>query len=416
MKKFLVSILVLSSLMACVEPFEFETETFENALVIQASLTNENKQHQVLLSRAIPFEDSISAPERNAQVRISDDAQNEFTFQETTAGTYVSTNTFSAEKGVKYTLEVLTSDGARYTSEPESFESDSEVTNVYARRSANANGEAGLNIYVDGVDPSGSSNYYRYEYEETYKIIAPDWTSVEFKLSNYEPCNPDPDDPRIIYDLEVVPREEEQQVCYKTIASQNIIQNSSANLTASQVERFPVRFIPDGDFVLSHRYSIIVRQFVQSANAFSYYQNLENFSSSSTVFSEIQPGFLSGNIAAESESDKKVLGYFEVASVSEKRLFFDYRDFYPDAPLPLYVNRCVPFTAPLEHVSYCFRGPIGGNPCAQSLIERMNINLISYVDLNELGEMCAGPYLVVARECGDCTTLGSNVVPSFWED
>jgi hypothetical protein len=110
------------------------------------------------------------------------------------------------------------------------------------------------------------------------------------------------------------------------------------------------------------------------------------------------------------------LGYFEVASVSEQRLFFDYRDFYPEEPLPLYVNKCVPFTAPLEHVSYCFRGPIGGDPCAQSLIERINIDLISYVDLNEGGEMCSGPYLVVARECGDCTELGSNVVPSFWED
>ncbi|KAG1648089.1 hypothetical protein GQR58_030102 [Nymphon striatum] len=394
----------------------FETETFENALVIQAFLSNENKQHQVLLSRAIRFEESIAAPERNAQVIIRDDAQNEFSFQEIEPGTYESNITFAAIKGMKYTLEVLTTNGTKYISEPESFESESKVTNVYAERGTNANGESGLNIYVDGVDPSGSSNYYRYEYEETYKIIAPDWTSAEFKLSNYEPCNPDPDDPRIIYDLEVVPREEEQQVCYKTVASQNIIQNSSANLSASEVERFPVRFIPDGDFVLSHRYSINVKQFVQSANAFSYYQNLENFSSSSTVFSEIQPGFLSGNIKAEIESDNKVLGYFEVASVSEQRLFFDYRDFYPEEPLPLYVNKCVPFTAPLEHVSYCFRGPIGGDPCAQSLIERINIDLISYVDLNEGGEMCSGPYLVVARECGDCTELGQydrfKVLPS----
>ncbi len=414
MKKLLIIILFSFSLGACIDPFEFETESFENALVIQASLTNQNINHQVLLSRAVPFEDSISAPERNAQVIIRDDSQNEFLFQETEAGTYESTTAFAAEMGVKYTLEVITTDGVTYTSAPENFDAVSEVTNVYAERGTNDVGDEGINIYVDGVDPSGNANYYRYEYDETYKIIAPNWTSVDFKLTNYEPCNPDPNDPSIIYDLEVVSREEEQQVCYKTLSSQNIIQNSTANLSASTVDRFGVRFISSEDFILSHRYSILVRQYVQSVDAFSYYQSLENFSSSGSVFTDIQPGFLSGNITSDVGDEKKVLGYFEVASVSEKRLFFDYRDFYPTEPLPLYVNKCVPFTAPLEHLSYCFSGPSGGNPCAQSLIERMNINLISYVDQNELGEECAGPYLVVARECGDCTVLGSNVVPDFW--
>ena len=289
------------------------------------------------------------------------------------------------------------------------------MTRVYAERVTNDKGEEGIHIYLDGTDTTGDSKYYRYEYEETYKIIAPNWTSVEFKLTNYEPCNPNPLLTSITYDLEVMPREEEEQVCYKTLNSQHIIQNSSANLSTSSIEGFPVRFIGGDDFILSHRYSILVKQFVQSVNAFSYYQNLDNFSSSSSVFSEIQPGFLQGNITVESDTDKKVLGYFEVASVSEKRLFFDYRDFYPDAPLPLYVNKCVPFSAPLEHISYCFSGP-SGSICPQSLIARIDLNLISYVDQYDSMIVCAGPYLVVPRECGDCTVLGSNIVPDFWEE
>lgn len=400
--------------MACVEPFEFETETFENALVIQASLTNENKQHKVLLSRAVRFEDSISSPERNAKVIIRDEAQNEFSFHESEAGTYISNTSFAAVLGVKYTLEVVTVDGFSYRSEPESFEAESEVTNVYAERGTNDKGENGISIYVDATDATGDSKYYRYEYEETYKIIAPNWTSVEFKLTNYVPCNPDTTSPLIFYDLEVVPREEEEQVCYKTQNSQHIIQNSSANLSTSSIEGFPVRFILDDDFILSHRYSILVKQFVQSVDAFSYYQNLDNFASSVSVFSEIQPGFLPGNISVEGDTDKKVLGYFEVASVSEKRLFFDYHDFYPDEPLPLYVNKCVPFSAPLEHISYCYSGPIVSEGCPQSLIARINLNLISYVDQNDSMKECSGPYLVVPRECGDCTVIGSNVVPDFW--
>ncbi len=409
MKKCIVIAFVFYTAICCVEPFEFETEAFEDALVVQASITNEMKQHHVLLSRAVRFEDSISAPERSARVRIIDDAQNEFLFQEVEPGNYVSPP-FEAQKNVPYTLIVETTDGTIYTSDPESFQAESVVTEVYAERETNEQGEDGISIFTDSFDPSGGSAYYRYEYEETYKIIAPNWTSVDFKLTNYDPCAL----PVITYDLEIVPREAEEQVCYQTLRSQEIIQNSSVSLSASQVERFPVRFIKGDDFILSHRYSILVKQFVQSTDAFSYFQNLDNFSSSSSVFSEIQPGFLAGNISVDGGDDRKVIGYFEVASVSEKRLFFDYRDFYPEEPLPLYVRNCVLLSSLLEHQSFCapVRFPTG---CPQSLIERIDQNLITYVDANggDIG-LCPGPYVVVPRECGDCTALGSNIVPDFW--
>lgn len=401
---------------SCIDPFEFQTETFEDALVIEASLTNEMKQHTVILSRAFRFEDSISAPERDAQVRILDEMQNVFAFEENEPGLYTTITPFAAQKGVKYSLVVETNDGAVYSSEPESFESDSQIEDVYASRETNDNGEDGIFIFTDSFDPSGKSQYYRYEYEETYKIIAPNWTPLDFELTNYEPCNPDFEDPRILYDLELVQRDQEEQICYNTVSSTNIVQSSSAGFSDSRIERFPVRFIPGSDFILTHRYSILVRQYVQSANAFSYYQSLDDFSSSTSVFTDIQPGFLEGNISVDNNEDKKVLGYFEVASVSQKRIFLGFRDFYPDAPLPLYIKKCLPFSTPLEHVSYCYNGPLAGNPCPESLIERMARNSISFVSVNDgtVGITCPGAYVVVDRECGDCTALGSNIVPEFW--
>jgi hypothetical protein len=404
--------------MGCVEPFDFATETFEEVLVIEASLTNEMKQHKVFLSRTVRFEDSISAPERNASVRVVDDSQNEFSFQETSPGTYLS-SIFTAQKGVKYSLIIETNDGTIYRSDPESYKSESELQEVYGVREINDKGEDGLFIYTDSFDGTGESQYYRYEYEETYKIIAPFWTPSRFELTNYQPCNPDFDDPRILYDLEIVQREQEEQTCYNTVNSSNIIQTSSADLSNARIERFPVRFIPRSDFILTHRYSILVKQYVQSASAFSFYQSLNKFSSSTNIFSEIQPGFLEGNISVDNDSNKKVLGYFEVASFSERRIFFGFRDFYPDAPFPLYIKNCVPFSTPLEHISYCYRGPTAGNPCPESLIERMARNSITYLDGNSEGEVgitCPGPYVVVERECGDCTSLGSNIVPEFWEE
>ncbi len=401
---------------SCIEPFEFQTETFEEALVIAATLTNEMKRHEVTLSRAVRFEDSISAPERNAQVRVLDELQNVYEFRESDPGTYIATAEFAAQKSMKYSLEVDTSDGTSYRSEPESFESESQIEAVYANRETNDEGEDGIFVFTDSFDPLGESEYYRYEYVETYKIIAPNWTPVDFKLTNYEPCNPDFSDPSIIYDLEIVRRQQEERTCYNTVGSTAIIQTSSAGLSDAKINRFPTRFIPGSDFVLTHRYSILVKQYVQSAKAFSYYQSLNDFSSSTSVFTEIQPGFLEGNIAVDTNPDKKVLGYFEVASVSQQRIFFGYRDFYPDAPLPLYIKKCVLFSTPLEHVSYCFNGPLPGNPCPESIIEQIARNSVTFISTNDgsIGITCPGEYVIVARECGDCTALGSNIVPDFW--
>lgn len=415
MGKYIVLIVVLGCAMGCLEPFEFETETFQEALVIEASLTNEMKRHQVKLSRAVRFEDSINAPERNAQVRILDDLENTIEFQEVEAGLYLSSTAFTAQMGRVYTLVIQTADGTVYRSNPERIVAEAEIEDVYANRETNSQGEDGIFVYTDSFDSSGEAQYYRYEYEETYKIIAPFWNPVDFELTNYEPCNPDPLDPSIFFDLAIVAREEEEQVCYNTIPSVDIIQTSSAGLSEQRVERFPVRFIPGTDFILTHRYSILVKQFVQSADAFSYYQSLDNFSSSASVFTEIQPGLLEGNITAENDEEKIALGYFEVASVSTKRIFFGFRDFYPDAPFPLYVTNCVPFTAPLEHTSYCFQG-LTGDPCPESLVEQMARNAITYYDLNTPDIICEGPYTVVRRECGDCTALGSNIIPDFWEE
>ena len=416
MKKYLVLVYSCYLVLSCVEPFEFETETFEDALVIEATLTNEMKRQQIMLSRAVRFEDSIKAPERNAQVSILDEMQNVYEFEESEPGTYTSSLEFAAQKSMQYTLMVHTSDGTIYNSDPESFESESQIEEVYANREANEKGEDGIFIFTDSFDSSSESKYFRYEFEETYKIIAPNWSPLGFDLTNYEPCNPDFSSTQILYDLAIVSREQEEQTCYNTIYSKQITQASTAGLLDARIERFPVRFIPSSDFILTHRYSILVKQYVQSTNAFSYYQSLNNFSSSTSVFSEIQPGFLQGNISVENNTDKKVLGYFEVASVSSKRIFLAYRDFYPDAPFPLYIKKCIPFSTPLEHISYCFNGQSAGNPCPESLIERMARNSITYVSENDgsVGLTCPGDYVVVDRECGDCTALGSNIVPDFW--
>ncbi|MGB3145521.1 MAG: hypothetical protein WBB24_15595, partial [Maribacter sp.] len=100
--------------------------------------------------------------------------------------------------------------------------------------------------------------------------------------------------------------------------------------------------------------------------------------------------------------DEKVLGFFQVSSVTSERLFFDYADFFSGEALPPYVEDCelelTPDLLPLA--------PGGSSPLVQAI---------------EIGQKYVGatgdtekPYALVSRACGNCNTLGSNVVPEFW--
>ncbi|NHF59826.1 DUF4249 domain-containing protein [Flavobacteriaceae bacterium TP-CH-4] len=436
MRKYVLFILIGICCQNCIEPFndiprEVSESGLAGTLVVETTLTNELKRQQVVLSRPADLgfvnpPDSVINPvavlspikppvdyERNAAVTVSDDQGNDYLFEEDAPGIYQSQTAFAAQEGISYTLSIETDDGVRYSSTPESFQGLATIDSVYAVREQNDFGEEGVFIFLDGNSPDTNANYYRYTYEETFKIIAPEWRVQDFELTNYDPCAL----PVITFDLEIIFRDNgEGRVCYRTDASNTIIQNSTLGLQENTIQRFPVRFLSRNNYIISHRYSVLVRQYLQSQGAYDYYRTLESFSSSEDIFSTVQPGFLEGNIQSVDGEENRVIGYFEVAPVTEKRVYFNYDDLFPGEALPEYPVSCNPTAPPLDHVSYCFTG-LTTNSCPFSIVESVNLNLISYYDLNTDGiGVCPGPYLVTNRACGDCTVLGDTPVPVFWEE
>jgi hypothetical protein len=425
--------LVVLLLVSCIEPYDVKSVQLdaEGALIVEATLTNELKQQKILLSRPADFavvnvEDSIYDPvyplrprvpnivfERNATVLVRDASGNVYRFTESSPGAYLSETAFAAQLGVGYRMTVVTADGTSYVSTEESYGSVAEIDAVYAVREFNSLGDEGVTIYLDARGNDQESKYYRYTFDESYKIIAPSWQPQDFKLTNYDPCAL----PTITYDLEIFSRDQEEgKVCYGKQSSSAIIQTTTLDLQENTITRFPIRFLDRENYIISHRYSILVKQYVQSQNAYNFYKTLNNFSSNKSIFSSVQPGILEGNVRVESGENKNVLGFFEVAAVVEKRMFFNYADLFPNEPLPEFAIPCIPWSPPLEHTSYCFTGMLGGL-CPLSIVESVNINLISYFDLNTEGVgSCPGPYLVNYRACGDCTVLGASTAPDFWTD
>ncbi len=412
--KLISAILVVGfCVVGCVEPFDAKTDVFENALVVDALLTTELKQHSVTLFRTYTFEADGPAAEQNARVEIEDNAGNTYRFSESEPGIYLSETSFAARTGSSYTLHVETTDGKSYRSTTVTTPENVPIENVTAKRLVNDEGEEGVSILLDNSSTSGKPNYFRFEYDETYKIIAPNYDPFEFEVVHYIACDTIP------YQVDIKPRIEEQRVCFGTATSNKLIQTSTVGLTENKVDDFSVRFINRDDYIMSHRYSLMVRQFTQTQDAYSYYERLGDFSSSDNIFSQIQPGFLEGNVRSATNKDENVLGYFEVAAVNEKRMYFNYADLFPDEPLPPYAINCAtPGNPQLYSRGYhCASFRVCDGACESPLIEAILAGIVVFNSVNETpSEDKPGPYFTLPSPCGDCTKLGSNVVPDFWEE
>lgn len=392
-----VFVLIMFFSSACIEEIDFKTEDFESVLVIDATITNENKIQEIILSRSFAFEEEGPAPEENATITIKTN-QEEIVFSETEPGKYLSRNAFAAQANIDYQLKITTNNGKSYSSSIMQMPQVSPLESLYAERENNNGGVNGMSIFVDSYDPNGSSKFYRYEYEETYKIIAPKWKDKDLIITNdqYPWC-----------EVELIPRSLDEKVCYNTELSNKIIQTNTTGLNEDRVSRFLVRQIASNNYILTWRYSILVKQYVQSGEAYRYFESLANFSTNESLFSQIQTGFFEGNIISETNPEEKIIGFFDLSTVSLERIFFNYEDFYPNEPKPPFLTFCFEW-APVriqEHpLDRC--GP---------LLDGITQNQIKYFKVNENAIIHReGPYIVVARFCGDCTAIGETAAPDFW--
>jgi Domain of unknown function (DUF4249) len=393
--KFFLVILITFIVNSCVEPFEAKTEPFEAVLVVEGTITNEIKQQEIKLSRTLRLEDEGFEAENNANVKVVDDTQNEYIFKETTPGKYISTTAFNAQPNKSYQLSITTKSGKTYASKPTKLTEATLNNNLYVSREINKDSINGMAMYIDSFDSTGNSKYYRYEYEETYKIIAPYWYFFDLIAA-----------PEEIDGVYVAYRTQEERICFKTVKSNDIIIKSTNEFGEDRINPFLIRFIDTGNYILSHRYSLLVKQYVLSREAYSYYKTHKDFSESESLFTENQTGFINGNVFSEDAPEEKVIGFFDVSMVFSKRIFFNYTDFYIDERFPPYPKECIPTSPSLEATS----------TQPESLWAMVKAGTIKFQIENDEPKPGESQYYVVPRICGDCTVLGSNIVPDFWEE
>lgn len=384
---------------SCIEEFNATNESFESILVVEASLTDESVYHQVLLSRTFRFDEEGGNPEEGANVKITDNQGSEYPYFEVEPGKYISSSTFSAEKGKDYTLEVRTKNGEYYMSSPERLIGGSPIQDVRGLLDNDFGGNLGVRVVVNTNDPSPDPRFYRYEYEETHKIISPFARAFDAVIISEDPL-----------ELDFVFKTKEEETCFITNFSNTTVLGSTVGLSENRLVDQPILFIDKNDYKIRYRYSILVKQHIISREAHAFYSLLKEFSGSESLFTQVQAGFIEGNIVSEQNSEQKAIGFFEVSSVSNQRTFFGFQDFFDGGSLGKYPADCNVFRAPVTDAE---------------IIDIIRNKKMKYVDERILCDPCDatygtilgnGAYIFGEKECVDCTELGTNIVPDFWED
>lgn len=395
----------------CTEPYPLTSLTYEEYFVVDATVTDSLQYQTIKLSKSSVLNSDTLNYVNNASLSISSSTGDIYSFHQIASdSTYISDIPFKAEQGKSYQLKITTPDGKEYISTNEETPQEINIDNIYATNYTNELGIEGIEVYAN-VSGNGSNTIYtRYEYEETYKIVTPYTLIYDVNLTNVAlncqvgTCG------TYCYDINITGVDNPQlhKICYSTQSSNELLLATSSEQSANAVTGVPIKFIAKDDYSISERYSILVKAYSESYDAYQYYRLTQKISGEGQSFSPTQPGFIYGNISNVSNANEQVVGYFNIVTVKKKRIFFDHSDF--NYTKPNYFADCEPVTYDYDWI--CPRGGVPPYNVDHRVMIYQYLNTNNYKLLEH--QEGTSLYTLIAPECIDCTSFASNVVPDFW--
>ena len=221
-------------------------------------------------------------------------------------------NTEELEGNDTYALNVEVN-GESYASDFLTLQATPEIDSVtYKER------EDGVSIHVSTQNAEDASQYYMWSYEEDWEFYAP----LDFIGMQGIPVYSEK-----FYDMEIVDGRNPYLYCWKHTESGNIFIYGTENLQENSVKDVELLRIPIDDIRISYIYSILVKQFCLSKEAYNYYKTLELYTENNGGLFTPMPNELKGNVNCISNPDLKVYGYVLASNITTKRLFIYESDF-----------------------------------------------------------------------------------------
>jgi hypothetical protein len=312
-------------------------------------------------------------PELDAQVSIVGSGGSSFPLTETIGTGFYSSAPLTLDATQQYHILITTTTGETFSSDPAPCEANPPIDSVFWQQPGD------LTIYASTHDPTGSTHYYRYDYNET-------WQHNSQLQTIWGVAN------GMIYPLDSTTQKDS---CWTTDTSGTILLASSAAETKDIIPAFPLLTIPNSDPRVRFIYSILVRQYALTQDAYNYWQLIRTNTQNVGTLFDVQPTQLTGNIHCTSNPAEPVIGFISATNVQQQRIFILY-----------------------EQVSNWAQNQPGyGCDTVQISYDDLNPFVYNYPNPNYVPWyfITNGPLVLASPSCLDCTLLGGiNVRPPYW--
>ena len=297
-------------LYGCITKFEPKgTDETEGILVVEGFITDDESVITLSRSKGLSYkndpEDMIS-PYRvtGANVSIECDDGTQWVASGQNLGEYtVETGKLNPERQYRLKIEV---DGHEYQSEFACPMVSPEIDSVFWMK--NKSGQP-VNIYVATYAPDSMVQYYRWSYREVWEYV-----SYLQMGDGYNPFYPDGF----------------PFFCWGKANNSGLLLGSSEKTVSGKIIHQLTEILPWDD-KLSILYRIDVKQNVIRKRAYDYFENVKkNAQQAGSLFAHV-PSELKGNITCITDPKRTVIGYVDVSSTTQKRLYIsphDYIDVY----------------------------------------------------------------------------------------
>lgn len=375
-----IFILVLILLQGCIKEYYPEIKSADvSQYVINGYIDNTDSIQKVTISMTSSLEEKQFIPVAGCTVVVSNDKGNSFSFNYLGNGVYgLHIDKALRVPGATFSIEVVTPDGEKITSEPEMMLPSPPIDSVYYERE-NIEGVIpgkfleGIRFLADLEGNNTDARNFRWEAIETYEY------EVDYPREWY-------------YDGEIHhidPPDYSLKVCWMTKMVPAIYTLTTKNLAENRYTGLPLFFVDNLTNKLLIGYSLLLKQYSLSDAAYVYWDQLKANSFEQGGLYDTQPFSVKGNLTNMTNTGKEVLGYFGASAVSEKRIFVK-----EVAGLEIYPpTTCTPARL------------------------RMGLRELTPADYPAflVGDALGYRMIHLSHNCVDCTLAGGkNVKPDYW--
>jgi hypothetical protein len=385
--------------MTCIDPFNPDLKKSESLLVVDALVTDENRAYTVKLSKTNKTQFSEISMVTGALVSIMDDTGLSTFLSEAADGVYKTDNLqFQGIPGRSYKIIIVSAEGKEYESEFCFMHPVEQIDSIYFGRDQDiqSNGgatEEGIRIYLDS-ESSDVRKFYRWTYDEWWKVVVPDP-----KKYNY------------LNDSTIFEVEQIKQICWGNKKSDDIIIQSTEAGAINKIIKKNILFI-DSDKTprLLIKYCIDIKQLSVSEKEYDFWNHLKQINESGGDIFDKQPFPVFSNIHNINDPEEKVLGFFQVSAVSNKKIYISPDD-VEGMNLPRYKYNCDrTVIGPSDYPP-----PISGEGMTFDKIYKLYVgSMYAFVEpvYNQNHKLIRLAFSKI--NCTDCTLNGTLEKPDFW--